>query len=101
MAFTRCKVGYVLLTIGSQQNMGFVQEWFGFNGWKELSTKGSIFATIAYRIVFIAGLAASIIAYSFISGGEDPSLFWIMVVGFVWFLIFQFTINLIFVNGSR
>lgn len=63
--------------------------------------QGSIVATIAYRVIFIAGLAASIIAYSFISEGEDPSLFWIVVVGFVWFLIFQFTINLIFVNGSR
>lgn len=81
--------------------MGFIPEWFVFNGRKELSTKGSIVATIAYRIIFIAGLAASIIAYSFISEGEDPSLFWIVVVGFVWFLIFQFTINLIFVNGSR
>ena len=30
--------------------MGFIQEWFGFNGWKELSTRGSIFATIFYSI---------------------------------------------------
>ena len=81
--------------------VGFIQEWFGFNGWKELSTKGSILATIAYRIVFIVGLAASIIVYSYASGGEDPSLLYIAIVGFVWFLMFQFMLNLVFVNGSR
>ena len=44
--------------------MGFIQEWFGFNGWNELSTRGSIFATIAYRVFFVFGLAAAIIVYS-------------------------------------
>ena len=39
--------------------MGFIQTWFGFNGWKELSTRGSILATIAYRVVFVFGLTAS------------------------------------------
>ena len=81
--------------------MGFIQEWFGFNGWNELSSRGSIAATIAYRVFFVFGLAAAIMTYSFASGGGDPSLFWIAVVGFVWFLVFQFVINLIFVNGSR
>ena len=81
--------------------MHFCQEWFGFNGWKELSTKGSVLATIAYRVVFIIGLAAAIIVYSYASGGEDPSLLWIVVVGFLWFLVFQFIVNLIFFNGSR
>ena len=81
--------------------MGFIQEWFGFNGWKELSTKGSVLATIAYRVVFIMGLAAAIIGYSYASGGEDPSLLYIAIVGFVWFLMFQFMLNLVFVNGSR
>ena len=81
--------------------MGIIQQWFGFNGWKELSTKGSVFATIAYRIFFVLGLALSIVFYSYASGGEDPSLLWIAIVGFVWFLMFQFMINFIFVNGSR
>jgi len=81
--------------------MGFIQEGFVFNGWKELSTKGSVLATIAYRVVFIIGLAAAIIVYSYASGGEDPSLLWIVVVGFLWFLVFQFIVNLIFFNGSR
>jgi hypothetical protein len=80
--------------------MGFIQKWFGFNGWKALSTSGSVDATILYRIVFIAGLAVTIMAYSYISGGEDPSLIWIAAVGLIWFLVFQFSINLIFVNGS-
>ena len=81
--------------------MGFIRQWFGFNGWKELSTRGSIFATIFYRVMFVAGLAVSIMVYSYASGGEDPSSFWILIVGLIWFLIFQFLINLIFVNGSR
>ena len=81
--------------------MGFIQTWFGFNGWNELSTRGSIFATIAYRVIFVFGLAASIMTYTFASGGEDPSLLWIAVVGVVWFLMFQFMVNLVFVNGSR
>ena len=81
--------------------MGFIQTWFGFNGWNELSTRGSIFATIAYRVIFVFGLAASMMTYTFASGGEDPSLLWITIVGVVWFLMFQFMVNLVFVNGSR
>lgn len=80
--------------------MGFIQKWFGFNGWKALSTKGSVFATILYRILFVFGLAVAIITYSYVSGGEDPSGIWITIVGLVWFLVFQFFINLIFVNSS-
>ena len=59
-----------------------------------------MFATILYRIFFVVGLAAAIVTYSYISGGEDPSIFWIAIVGLIWFLVFQFSINLIFVNGS-
>jgi len=81
--------------------MSFIGQWFGFNGWKELSTRGSIFATIFYRVFFVVGLAVSIITYSYVSGGEDPSVIWILIVGLIWFLMFQFLINLIFVNGSR
>jgi len=81
--------------------MGVIQDWFGFNGWNELSTRGSIFATIAYRVIFVFGLAASIMTYTYASGGEDPSLLWIAIVGVVWFLVFQFMVNLVFVNGSR
>ena len=80
--------------------MGLIQKWFGFNGWKALSTSGQVGATILYRILFVAGLAVAIIAYSYISGSEEPSIIWIAVVGFIWFLIFQFFINLIFVNSS-
>jgi len=89
------------ITFNQRPIMGFIQEWFGFNGWKELSARGSIAATIFYRVFFAVGLGIAIIAYSFISGGEDPSLLYIAVVGVVWFLIYQFLINLIFVNGSR
>ena len=81
--------------------MGFIQKWFGFNGWNELSTRGNIFATIAYRVVFVAGLAAALMVYSYALDGEDPSLGYITVVGVLWFLVFQFIVNLVFVNGSR
>jgi len=81
--------------------MGFIQQWFGFHGWKNLTAKESIVATIFYRVFFVVGLAFTIIAYSYLSGGDDPSLIWITAVGLVWFLFFQFMINLIFVNGSR
>jgi hypothetical protein len=81
--------------------MGFIQTWFGFNGWNALSARGSIVATIAYRVFFAVGLAAAIMTYSFASGGNDPSLLWIIVVGAAWFLAFQFMLNLVFVNGSR
>lgn len=57
-----------------QATIGFIQTWFGFNGWKELSTRGSIFATIAYRVIFVAGLTAAIMVYSYALGGENPSL---------------------------
>ena len=80
--------------------MGFIQKWFGFNGWKTLSKTKSVAATILYRIIFVVGLALAIITYSYGSGGEDPSLSWIIVVSVVWFLVFQFFINLIFVNSS-
>jgi hypothetical protein len=49
----------------------------------------------------VAGLAATIIVYSYAMGGEDPSLLYIGVVGVLWFLAFQFIVNLVFVNGSR
>tara|TARA_B100001248_G_scaffold224855_1_gene182231 strand:+ start:87 stop:338 length:252 start_codon:yes stop_codon:yes gene_type:complete len=81
--------------------MGFIQEWFGFGGWQELSARGSIVATIFYRVFFAVGLGIAIITYTIISGGEDPSLLYITLVAIIWFLIYQFLINLIFVNGSR
>ena len=78
------------ITFNQRPIMGFIQEWFGFNGWKELSARGSIVATIFYRVFFAVGLGVAIIAYSFVSGGEDPSLLYIAIVGIVWFLIYQF-----------
>lgn len=47
------------------------------------------------------GLAAAIIGYSYASGGGGPSLLYIVIVGFVWLLMFQFMLNLVFVNDFR
>ena len=63
---------------------GFIQKWFGFNGWNTLSTRGSIMATIFYRVFFVLGLALAIVAYSYASGGGDlssldcSSLYWLV-----------------------
>ncbi len=80
-------------------SMGFIQKWFGFSGWKELSTSKRIGVQILYRIIFLAGLAVGLIIHTMIFGGDPPlaPLFGILLV---WFLMFQFFINLIFVNSS-
>tara|TARA_B100001750_G_scaffold246932_1_gene270884 strand:- start:2294 stop:2533 length:240 start_codon:yes stop_codon:yes gene_type:complete len=79
--------------------MGFIQKWFGFNGWKEIATSKRIGVQIIYRIFFLAGMAACLMIYTFIFG-EDPPLAPLLGIMFIWFLIYQFFINLIFVNSS-
>ncbi len=77
----------------------FVKKWFGFNGWKELSTSKRIGTQILYRVLFVAGLAVCIMLYVFIAGA-DPQLPGLCGMAAIWFLIFQFFVNLIFVNSS-
>ena len=77
----------------------FVKKWFGFNGWKELSTSKRIGTQILYRVLFVAGLAVCIMLYVFIAG-EDPQLPGLCGMAAIWFFIFQFFVNLIFVNSS-
>ena len=77
----------------------FVKKWFGFNGWKELSTSRRISTQILYRISFVAGLAAFIMLFVFITGG-DPQLLGLCGMTAIWFLTFQFFINLIFISSS-
>jgi hypothetical protein len=79
--------------------MGFIQKWFGFSGWKELSTSKRIGMQILYRIFFLAGMAACLIIYTMIFG-DDPPLAPLCGIMLIWFLMFQFFINLIFVNSS-
>ena len=77
----------------------FVKKWFGFNGWKELSTSKRVGTQILYRVAFVAGLAVFIMLYVFVAG-EDPQLLGLCGMAAIWFLIFQFFVNLIFVNSS-
>ena len=76
-----------------------VKKWFGFNGWKELSTSKRVGTQILYRVAFVAGLAVFIMLYVFVAG-EDPQLPGLCGMAAIWFLIFQFFVNLIFVNSS-
>ena len=48
----------------------------------------SVVATIAYRVVFVMGLAGHYRLFH--ASGRGPSLLYITIVGFVWFLMFQF-----------
>ena len=78
----------------------FVKKWFGFNGWKELSTSKRIGAQRLYRLAFVAGLAVLLVLYgSFM--GEDPSIVPLLGMFVGWFLIFQAMMNFIFTAGSR
>jgi hypothetical protein len=85
--------------MGRIQLMGFIQKWFGFNGWKQLATSKRIGVQILYRIAFLVGLGAGLIIYTMIFG-DDPPLAPLFGIFLVWFLMFQFFINLIFVNSS-
>ena len=77
----------------------FVKKWFGFNGWKELSTSKRVGTQILSRVAFVAGLAVFIMLYVFVAG-DDPQLPGLCGLAAIWFLIFQFFVNLIFVNSS-
>ena len=74
--------------------------WFGFEGWKQLSLGKRVGAQILYRVFFVAGFAACIICYNFVTDG-DPSLAPLVGMLLGWFLFFQMLLNFIFVIGSR
>jgi len=83
-----------------QQEPHFISKWFGFSGWRVMSSKARILSQIIYRVFFLLGLAVLIIGYGMITGSDPGGLpVFAMIVG--WFLIFQVIINLIFVEGSR
>ena len=75
-------------------------KWFGFDGWKELSTGTRIGAQILYRILFVAGFACCIIVYT-MAFGDDPPLTPLCGMMLGWFLIFQLMMNFVFTAGSR
>lgn len=75
-------------------------KWFGFEGWKELATSKRIGAQILYRVLFLAGFAGCIIAYTSVYG-EDPPLAPLCGLMLGWFLIFQLMMNFVFTAGSR
>ena len=83
-----------------QQEPHFISKWFGFSGWRVMSTTARILTQIIYRVFFLLGLAVLIIAYGTVTGSEPGGLaIFSIIVG--WFLIFQVIINFIFVEGSR
>ena len=80
--------------------MGFVGRWFGFDGWKQVSSTQTVFQVILWRIGFAVGLAVSIISYV-IAFGQDPPGAVILGILITWFLLYQVLLNFIFVQGSR
>ncbi|MDP6906796.1 MAG: hypothetical protein QF440_05210 [Candidatus Thalassarchaeaceae archaeon] len=80
--------------------MSLIRKWFGFEGWKELTTKKSIFLQITWRIGFAIGLIVFIVAYG-IAFDKDPPLEALCGILLIWFLIYQAILNFIFVQGSR
>jgi len=83
-----------------EQELGFISRWFGFGGWRAMSTKARIFTQILYRFIFLIGLAVLIIGYGMVTDSEPGGIALLgMMVG--WFLIFQVMINFVFIEGSR
>ena len=80
--------------------MGFVGRWFGFEGWKKVSSTQTVFQVILWRIGFAIGLAFCIIS-NVVAIGEDPTAEVILGLLVAWFLFYQFLLNFIFVQGSR
>ncbi len=84
----------------TEEEASFIARWFGFAGWRAMSTKARIMTQIVYRVFFLFGLAALIIAHGMITGNDPGGLvIFVMIVG--WFLAFQVLVNFIFVEGSR
>ena len=79
---------------------GLLWKWFGFDGWKELSTSKRIGAQVLYRVLFVAGFACCLIVYT-LAFGNDPPIAPLCGMMLGWFLIFQFMINFVFTAGSR
>mgnify|MGYP006088489509 FL=1 len=84
----------------TSQKPSFFSRWFGFAGWRVMSTKARILTQIIYRIFFLLGLAALIIGYGIITDSDPGGLpLIVMIIG--WFFIFQAMVNFVFVEGSR
>ena len=83
-----------------QQEPHFISKWFGFSGWRVMSTKARILTQIIYRVFFLLGLAVLIIAYGTVTGSDPGGLaIFALITG--WFLAFQVVVNFVFVEGSR
>lgn len=83
-----------------EQEASFVARWFGFAGWREMSTKARIFTQIIYRVFFLIGLAVLLIGYVMLTG-EDPGGLALLGMMVGWFLVFQVIVNFVFIEGSR
>ena len=78
----------------------FISKWFGFSGWRVMSTKVQIFTQIIYRVFFLLGLVVLIVAYGIITGSDPEGLPIFVIIG-GWFLAFQVVVNFVFVEDSR
>lgn len=83
-----------------KKEAGFIGRWFGFAGWKAMSTQARIITQIVYRVFFLLGLAGLLIGHGIIVGQDPGGLALIGMVG-IWFLLFQAMVNFVFFEGSR
>tara|TARA_B100000767_G_scaffold135098_1_gene128162 strand:- start:64 stop:318 length:255 start_codon:yes stop_codon:yes gene_type:complete len=83
-----------------EEERNFISKWFGFSGWKVMSAKSRIGIQILYRAIFLLGLGILIIGYGYVMN-DDPGGVALFGMVLVWFMLFQFIINFIFIEGSR
>ena len=84
----------------NEKDSGFIARWFGFAGWREMSTRARIVTQVAYRVFFMIGLVGLVIGYGAVTG-SDPGGVAIVSMIVVWYLIFQAMVNFVFIEGSR
>ena len=83
-----------------EDKRSFFSTWFGFSGWNAMSAQTRIATQIMYRVFFLLGLAAIIVGYWAITGSDPGGAVTLAMIA-IWYLLFQFILNFIFVECSR
>jgi hypothetical protein len=83
-----------------EDKRSFFSTWFGFSGWNAMSAQTRITTQIMYRVFFLLGLAAIIVGYRTVTRSNPDKTITLTMIA-IWYLLFQFILNFIFVEGSR
>ena len=65
-----------------------------------MSAQTRITTQIMYRVFFLLGLAAIIVGYGAATGSDPGGAVTLTMIA-IWYLLFPFILNFIFVEGSR